>query len=123
MLIDLVLVKHNGASRNYLFRAPSNSGIEVGEDLMLRTRIGLSTGQAKKVCPSVDDETDIYKFILACAGATHPLSKVASRVIEEPLDYSAENATENTDLNEGDTEVTGENNDSSDTTDAVEALL
>lgn len=86
MLIDLVLCRHKGTNKPYLFQAPFCSGILKGDTVVVETAQGEDEVSVLAVdCEEVSGTK--YDFMLMCAGAVHPLKRVVKKVTYQEMIY------------------------------------
>ena len=83
--IDLVLVKHQGSDKKYLFQAPSWSYLDAGDKVIVDN----SNNEPAEVvaCHTLDGNSQEFNFICEVAGATLPLKKVIAKVRLSTFDY------------------------------------
>lgn len=84
--IDVVLCRHSGINKPFLFRAPFLCGLQAGDNVVVETHKGNSEAVVAAV-EHVAIEDDRYGFYLLAAGGTHPLKKVLKKVVYEELIY------------------------------------
>lgn len=89
MYIDLVLVKHANSNKKYLFQAPSWSGLDKNDLVVVQTKHGKTEGKVIALC-AVDNASNEFKFIVETAGATEPLQKVLAKIEHKPFNYEEE---------------------------------
>lgn len=87
MFIDLVLCKHEGVDKVYLFRAPAFS--YVGDDVIVETERGEQPAKVVETY-SIDTDSKAYRFIVEAAGAYEPLKRVLKEVSYRTLKYEEE---------------------------------
>lgn len=88
MFVDFVLCKHVDSldGHIYLFYAPAFSGLKKGDRVIVDTKHGEQSAEVKGI-ETVDTKLPVYDFILTAAGATKPLRKVISLVINKEMEY------------------------------------
>lgn len=75
MYLDLVLCKHPNCEKKYLFRAPSYSNLEVGDEVVVETKKGEQPATVLAQL-HVDNASREYKFITEFVEAKEPLKRV-----------------------------------------------
>lgn len=89
-MLDLVLVQHQDGGQKFLFQAPYDSGLNTGDEVTVDTRRGKQKATVISSL-SVNEENDSDRkaidFILKTTGATLPLRKTLSRMVEEDFLY------------------------------------
>ena len=88
MYVDLVLCKHDGDPKPYLFYAPAFEHLK-DKEVIVETKHGLAKAVVIDSI-SIDPTTDNFNFVLKLAGATKPLRKVVSIIRYHELNYNEE---------------------------------
>lgn len=92
MYIDLVICKHDGSNKPFLFQAPAWSRLSNGDSVIVDTCHGKQTATVQAVC-TVERGSQEYVCMMMAAKATHPLRKVLSRVYYADFSYPEEETT------------------------------
>ena len=86
MYTGLVLCRHKKDSgtelnsKKYLFACPPNCGLQTNDEVIVQTQKGEEEAVVVSVCPVVEVESPLYRFIVACVnGASTPLAKVLKK--------------------------------------------
>ena len=85
-MLDLVLCKHPNDNRVFLFRAPMNSGLQEGDDVICDTRRGENPAKVIQVC-TVSENSSIYEMIKAATGAHGELKRILYKQERIPMNY------------------------------------
>lgn len=96
--LDIVVCKHDGCDKPFLFAAPAWSYLRAGAEVIVDTSNGKQKAKVVEVRLLYNDPDDQeVKFLLSATGATWPLKRVVSQIITTDLDWSTyeENETEN----------------------------
>lgn len=88
MYIDLVLVKHDGISKQYLFKACGWSGLKVGDGVIVETGRGEQVGEVLAICTlDPNNDPDMVSILCKSTGATLPLKRVLKKIIYKEIPY------------------------------------
>lgn len=97
MYIDLVICELRKTGFKYLFQAAPFSHLEKGDDVIVETKSDDSkVGHSAIVFDSitVDDKSDIFRFIVNAFGAKLPLQKVLKKIRYIDIENKTEKNTE-----------------------------
>ena len=89
MYIDLVLCKHEGDARYFLFQAPKFSYLQAGQLVIVDTRRGEQEATVVNVL-TVERDSREYKFIFDMCKVSEPLRRVLKEVAYKELVYGEE---------------------------------
>ncbi len=88
--IDLVVCKHKGDDKGYLFFAPAFSGLEEADNVIVDTKNGYK--EAVVQCVTTEQlGSNGYNFILRASNAYAPLRRVISKVTYREMVYGEVN--------------------------------
>ena len=92
--VDLVLCQNCGLKR--LYQAPAFSHLKDGDSIIVEACGGESMVEVLEVY-TVDEENEVFDFIIKATGARLPLNKVLKRLVYDELKYEVEqNEPDNT---------------------------
>lgn len=89
--VDLVLCSDN--KQTCLVVAPRFSYLKTGDEVIIESKQGAKKVKVKDVL-SVNDESEIFKFVVAASGATLPLRKVLKKINYENFNYKEDSTSE-----------------------------
>lgn len=75
--MNIVFVKHNGCNQTYLFEVPANITLKEGEEVMVQTRNGETSGVC--FCDSFELEGSPLMAVAKANGAKFPLCPVIGK--------------------------------------------
>lgn len=91
MIIKVCACCHDGDRKRFMFQAPHNANISLGDRVLCETRYGDCKATVKGIT-NLSDEEPTYRILLAMTGATHPLKKIKGvyqyRALEENLPFN-----------------------------------
>lgn len=76
--MNIVFVKHTGCNQTYLFEVPANITLKEGEEVMVQTRNGETSGVC--VCDSFELDGSPLMAVGKLHGAKFPLKPVIGKV-------------------------------------------
>lgn len=88
--IDLVLCKHDGHEKFFLFCAPAFSGLKKGDRVIVETIKGESEATVERSYTISKERDDEFEFILVASGAYLPLRKVLKKIEYIEFEYEEE---------------------------------
>jgi len=77
-MMNIVFVKHTGNSQTYLFEVPADVTLKEGEEVMVQTRKGESSGVC--ICDSFELEGSPLTAVAKINGAKFPLQPVIGKI-------------------------------------------
>lgn len=83
--ITLVLAKHAGNDKAYLFVAPRGAYFEDGQRIIVETKLGNSGATVVKSESYETIDSKIAQMLIAATGATLPLKRVIGKVV--PIEW------------------------------------
>lgn len=88
---DVVLAKYSNIDKVYAFKAPSWSGIEEGEVIVVDNDDCEEklTVVGKKVF-NLEYEKDDYEFLCKAVDASEPLKRVKAKIVRKDISYADE---------------------------------
>ncbi len=89
--VDVVVCKHDGDNKPYLFEAPAWSGLENADKVLVDTCNGERSAVVQSVC-TIRPGTEAWVCLLMAARATQPLRKVIGKIQLVKFDYSEDEA-------------------------------
>lgn len=92
--ITLLLIRHGGDKKLYLFEAPPFEHIVPGDIVMLDTQRGPQLGVVKGIVASCHKDADAIPALMMATGATAPLRRALGRVTMEKFTYPDEEKEE-----------------------------
>ena len=89
MYLDLVVCKHDGDNKPYLFAAPAWSHLGKGDKVVVDTRNGIKAATVHAVC-TVEQGSEAYVCLAVATGAKEPLRKVIAKTVYAEFCYPEE---------------------------------
>ncbi len=83
--MTLVLAKHTGNDKVYLFMAPTGAYFEDGQRIIVETKLGNSGAVVVGSDSYNTIDSKITQMLIAATGATLPLKKVVGKVV--PIEW------------------------------------
>lgn len=83
--MTLVLAKHTGNDKIYLFAAPRGAYFEDGQRIIVETKLGNSGAVVVSSESYETIDSKLAKMLIAATGATLPLKKVIGKVV--PIEW------------------------------------
>ena len=84
--IDLVACTFPVSAKKYLFIAPSFSGFETGDEVVVQDANGKHTAIVLDSVTVIEGDNK-YRFIVNVMGATVPLCRIVSRVVYREINW------------------------------------
>ena len=97
--IDVVVCRHDGGEKPFVFRAPAWSHLNEGDKVIVETYKGESMATVLK-CASVAKDSEELDVIVSASGASLPLKKVLQKV--KFIDFQYDDEEESADEHESD---------------------
>ena len=91
--IDLVIAKHDGDARKFLFVAPAFSHLKKADDIVCETEKGASRATVI-ASVTVRKNGSEYDFIKDLTGAYEPLKKVMAKVAYIKFEWEEDHAVD-----------------------------
>lgn len=91
--IDLVIAKHDGNDKKFLFVAPAFSHLKKADDIVCETEKGASRATVI-ASVTVRRNGSEYEFIKDLTGAYEPLKKVMAKVTYIEFEWEEDNAVD-----------------------------
>lgn len=89
MYIDLVVCKHDGDNKPYLFAAPAWSHLRKGDKVIVDTCHGNKAATVHAVC-TTEQGSEAYVCLAVATGAREPLRKVIAKTVYADFYYPEE---------------------------------
>ena len=83
--MTLVLAKHTGNDKVYLFMAPAGAYFEDGQRIIVETKLGNSGAVVVSSDSYNTIDSKITQMLIAATGATLPLKRVIGKVV--PIEW------------------------------------
>ena len=94
--VDMVVARTECGDRR-LFEAPNWSNLRKGDRIKVDTQCGVIDATVVAVANAEVFDGWNYNFIITACGATKPLKKVISKIVETTFEYSEEEAEDGRD--------------------------